>query len=197
MELGVKPVATFYHMPGKSEKHGPYIQYGWSSGAIAPAYGVAELGQMTEGHERRIELQSNGRYLILEKGLPGAFFYAQPTEAQARAVLLIFLLSNRKVQLSSDWRQDPNDPCADGRCKLPYSKDMEEIQLMPVPSIEDLKDPRFSAMWEVMKTWSVHAPEYYKGYREANGRHVKLLLDAQKEVMNESNPIPGTIGSDH
>lgn len=115
VELGVKPQATFWHMKAKDGAHGEYIQYGWSSEAIAPAYNVAEMGEMTRGYETRIELQNNGNYLIIEKGLTDAFFYAQPTEARARAALLIYLLANRNVELPCEWRQDQPEPLKESK----------------------------------------------------------------------------------
>lgn len=58
------------------------------------AFTVAELGVMLGKQVERISI-SNGppnNYLILEKGLYNAFFYAQPNEVSARAELLIFIL---------------------------------------------------------------------------------------------------------
>jgi hypothetical protein len=50
---------------------------------------------------------------------------------------------------------------------------------MPNPTPEQVKnDPAFQAIWQVIKTWDVNAPEYYFGYCGANGSHVALILNA-------------------
>lgn len=53
---------------------------------------------------------------------------------------------------------------------------------MPNPSETDLTDPVFNAIWEATKTWDVNAPEYYAGYCGMNGSHIKLILDAIKDL---------------
>jgi hypothetical protein len=53
---------------------------------------------------------------------------------------------------------------------------------MPNPTEEDLNDPLFNKIWELIKTWDVNVPEYYSGYCGANGSHVKLIFDKIKEL---------------
>lgn len=104
VELGVKPVATFYHMAPKDGPHGPYIQYGWSSGAVAPAYNVSELGEML--HSRFVTHKSTDRY-DLRQGVYYVLSLRQSecgrqygnTEAEARAAMLIHLLENNLMEL--------------------------------------------------------------------------------------------------
>jgi len=49
---------------------------------------------------------------------------------------------------------------------------------MPSPSEEEQADPRFEAIWLLIKSWDINVPKYYSGYMGATGRHVKLILDA-------------------
>lgn len=56
---------------------------------------------------------------------------------------------------------------------------------MPNPTPEQVEhDPTFQAIWNVIKTWDVNAPEYYFGYCGANGSHVALILNALEKVSN-------------
>ncbi len=48
---------------------------------------------------------------------------------------------------------------------------------MPNPTPEQVNDPLFLAIWEVIKTWDVNVPEYYVGYCGANGSHVMLIYN--------------------
>lgn len=52
---------------------------------------------------------------------------------------------------------------------------------MPNPTPEQLHDPLFTAIWEVIKSWDIDVPEYYAGYCGANGSHVMLLYNALKQ----------------
>ena len=45
-DLGVTQKSLFYWNKPKSEKHGPYINYGWTSDAIASAFNSSELLEM-------------------------------------------------------------------------------------------------------------------------------------------------------
>lgn len=181
VELGVKPVALFYHMPAKDGPHRQYIQYGWSSEAIAPAYSVAELGTMLPFY-----VSSGKNYIntfdCFAEGTITPFRQRRATEADARAAMLIQLLEDNQLILPDHWQQDPNDPCADGRCKLSYSKDMEEIKPLPevAPGEENIKE--FSAVWKVLQHSTMTLPAYYRGYQEVTGQHVKLIVDAIKEA---------------
>src|SRR5260221_3085322 len=59
---------------------------------------------------------------------------------------------------------------------------------MPNPTSEQLNDPLFTAIWEVIKTWDINVPEYYEGYCGATGSHVALILNAlnaRREMGNE------------
>lgn len=56
---------------------------------------------------------------------------------------------------------------------------------MPNPTNNDVFDPMFQRIWQIVKTWDVNVPEYYKGYCGANGSHVKLLLDAITPAHND------------
>jgi hypothetical protein len=63
---------------------------------------------------------------------------------------------------------------------------------MPNPSLDNLKDPLFNAIWETIKTWDINVPLYYNGYCSANGSHAKLIFDAifnlvaVKEIVQET-----------
>jgi hypothetical protein len=52
------------------------------------------------------------------------------------------------------------------------------LATMPNPTSEQRKDPRFDAIWSVIRTWDVNVPEHYEGYCGANGSHVALILNA-------------------
>jgi hypothetical protein len=47
----------------------------------------------------------------------------------------------------------------------------------PDPTPEMLDDPRFNAIWHVIKSWDVNVP-HYTGYCGANGNHVRAIFDA-------------------
>lgn len=57
---------------------------------------------------------------------------------------------------------------------------------MPSPSKEEQNSPEFNAIWNIIKTWDINVPEFYSGYTEGNGSHVKLLLDALKPVLRNN-----------
>ncbi len=58
---------------------------------------------------------------------------------------------------------------------------------MPNPTPEQVEnDPAFQAIWNVIKSWDVSAPEYYFGYCGANGSHVALILNALEKVSNNN-----------
>ncbi len=66
---------------------------------------------------------------------------------------------------------------------------MSEIKPMPNPTQEQLSDPTFEAIWNVIKTWDVNVPEYYQGYCGATGSHVMLILNALKTAKAPSEAI--------
>jgi hypothetical protein len=39
-------------------------------------------------------------------------------------------------------------------------------------------DPRFDAIWDIIKTWDIAVPEVYSGYCGATGSHVAAILGA-------------------
>lgn len=101
VELGVTLEATFYHMPAKSGPHGEYIQYGYHGDNLAPAFNVAELGELLPDD------LGNRKYLLFNK-TNGVFRYwygetvfhhfieqTSTNEAATRAALLIHLLENK------------------------------------------------------------------------------------------------------
>jgi hypothetical protein len=109
VQLGMKPEATFWWMPSMSGPHGEYIQYGWHGNAIAPAYNVAELGQMLPKHPgiAKTETAYNWYHRYHWQGHTvgysesgghnhiGVLYF--DTEAKARAALLILLLENNLI----------------------------------------------------------------------------------------------------
>ena len=48
----------------------------------------------------------------------------------------------------------------------------------PDPTPAHLADPRFEKIWQAIKSWDIAAPGSYGGYCEANGNHVRAILDA-------------------
>lgn len=127
VELGVKPEALFWHIRAKSEKHGESIVYGWTSEAIAPAYSVAELGDMLpagiqkRGHKDEFVWFYNGfdydNGRLFNAGLTSTrnkywikkIVNGLHTEASARAGMLVSLLENNLFELPAHWRQNPDD----------------------------------------------------------------------------------------
>lgn len=98
MQLGIKMKSIFSHMPAKSGDHGEYIAYGRFGDSIAPAFTVGELGVLLNGHnEGRISLYLNGQYAVSKRFHPVNVGEVLPTEAQARAALLIYLIEEGKI----------------------------------------------------------------------------------------------------
>jgi hypothetical protein len=58
---------------------------------------------------------------------------------------------------------------------------------MPNPTPEEMASPQFEAIWNIIKTWDINVPDYYRGYSGGNGSHVKLILDELKVVMRDHN----------
>lgn len=115
VELGVKAEATFWHRPSKDGPHEEYIQYGWHGNALAPAFTVAELGEMLpkefQAMNRKwyiqIFLKQTDRYLVCLNIIdwlngkeihPVTHAEEHSTEAQARAAMLIYLLENKLIK---------------------------------------------------------------------------------------------------
>lgn len=198
VELGVKPVSTFYHMPAKDGPHGEYIQYGWSSNATAPAFTVAELGDMLpfgfESGKDAVDYGEGDMYGYSCNSGDGETYHLEfhNTEAQARAAMLVHLLDNNLITLPEHWKEDPANACHGGTCKRTYSPDMHEIQPLPMPSYHEREMPVFNAVWVVLKGCTIQMPKYYTGYQEVNGCHVKLIADAIEGKYDEGdNAVPG------
>lgn len=103
VELGVKPEALFWWMPSMSGPHGEYIRYSYHGNNLAPAFNVAELGEMLPESDTHLSVWKTVKYTHLsvdEKWEASLHKYDRsyvtcPTEAQARADLLIHLLENK------------------------------------------------------------------------------------------------------
>lgn len=54
---------------------------------------------------------------------------------------------------------------------------------MPDPTPEQVNDPVFLAIWNVIKSWDVNVPEHYFGYCGATGSHVMLIFNALNSVQ--------------
>ncbi len=63
---------------------------------------------------------------------------------------------------------------------------MSSRNKIPNPTKEDLESPLFLAIWDVIKTWDIKAPEYHDGYCGGNGSHVMLILNGIREELRES-----------
>ena len=45
------------------------------------------------------------------------------------------------------------------------SVDMNIIKKeMPSPTPEEMASPQFEAIWNIIKTWDINVPDYYRGY---------------------------------
>lgn len=48
----------------------------------------------------------------------------------------------------------------------------------PDPTAAMLADPRFNAIWQVIKNWDVNVPDVYAGYCGATGNHARAIFGA-------------------
>lgn len=55
---------------------------------------------------------------------------------------------------------------------------------MPNPTEEQLNDPIWNAIYDVIKSWDVNVPDFYQGYCEANGSHATLIHEAIKDKIS-------------
>jgi hypothetical protein len=75
---------------------------------------------------------------------------------------------------------------------VPPSSEAKAISIyeqkdMPNPTEEQLSDPVFNAIWDVIKHWDVNVPAYYQGYCGASGSHVMLIWNALKAIEGETH----------
>lgn len=49
------------------------------------------------------------------------------------------------------------------------------------PTPEELDDPIFNKIWNIIKHWDINVPSEYNGYMGACGNHVCAILDAIKD----------------
>lgn len=54
----------------------------------------------------------------------------------------------------------------------------ERARRWPDPTPEELTDPLFAALWDVIRTWDIGVPEVYAGHCGATGNHVVALMAA-------------------
>jgi hypothetical protein len=110
IELGVNPEALFWWMPSMSGPHGEYIRYSWHGNNLAPAFNVAELGALLpstlfDSHKEEgpcwetTLIRGNGPRTYWHSAYDLGAIGPYPTEAQARAALLIHLLENKMITL--------------------------------------------------------------------------------------------------
>lgn len=52
----------------------------------------------------------------------------------------------------------------------------------PDPTPEMLSDPRFNAIWNVIRSWDMNVPEVYVGYCGCTGNHARAIFDALSAV---------------
>lgn len=50
----------------------------------------------------------------------------------------------------------------------------------PDPTPEMLKDAKFEAIWQMIKSWDINVPEAYAGYMGATGNHARAILEATR-----------------
>lgn len=111
-ELGITGSAIFWFSAPKSAAHAPVIQYGWSSGCVAPAFNSAELGFMLP---ERMKIGRLDEYYIKYHrddepfGEDRPLWFSEPiinnlygnpdhvTEAIMKADLLIYLLQYNHI----------------------------------------------------------------------------------------------------
>lgn len=66
---------------------------------------------------------------------------------------------------------------------------------MPNPTDDDLNDPVFNAIFDVIKSWDVNSPQHYHGYCSANGSHAKLILDALRATLEPLAFVPPDVAT--
>lgn len=134
VELGVKPEALFWWMPSMSGPHGEYIRYSWHGNNLAPAFNAAELGELlpaTEFLKHQRTDQPLWEVTCIEGNGPKKYWHAEnsidcigpyPTEAQARAALLIHLLENNGVPCRHCQQRYTGAVCENLNCPGPKLK---------------------------------------------------------------------------
>lgn len=73
----------------------------------------------------------------------------------------------------------------------------EQFEKMPSPSVQDIVDPLFNAIWNATKTWDVNAPEYYEGYCGLNGSHVMVILNSIRASQPAQEPVLKPLRNEH
>lgn len=63
------------------------------------------------------------------------------------------------------------------------SEEKECDWLDPTPEMLESED--FKAIWELIKTWDINAPEAYKGYCQATGNHVRAILGVLSALVTD------------
>lgn len=59
---------------------------------------------------------------------------------------------------------------------------LEKYNFWVDPTEEDLKDPKFNAIWNTIKTWDINVPEIDDDlYSKATGNHVMAILNGLKK----------------
>lgn len=75
--------------------------------------------------------------------------------------------------------------CINGNCEITNSPDYRVIKPMPVPTDEEVEDPFFNELFDLIQGERLTCPEYYEGWQIATGCHVKLIIDQMKEVYDQ------------
>jgi hypothetical protein len=55
------------------------------------------------------------------------------------------------------------------------------------PTLDELKDPLWNRIWQVIKSWDINVPGEYELYMNATGNHVCAIYDAVREESNEAD----------
>jgi hypothetical protein len=61
---------------------------------------------------------------------------------------------------------------------IPASTHRNKYKEKPSPSEDDLKNPLFEPLFQLIKNWDIRVPEYDALYSSGNGSHVKMIMDA-------------------
>ena len=85
---------------------------------------------------------------------------------------------------TEDESQDAKEEVIEGSYKV-HSIRHVDAEYWPDPTAEDLEDPRFEAIWNVIKNWDINVPTQYDGYCGASGNHVVAILNAVKAVIGQ------------
>jgi hypothetical protein len=65
-----------------------------------------------------------------------------------------------------------------------YQGSQGSVKPIPSPSKQDLENPIFEPIFQVIKDWDIRIPGHY-GSASGNGSHVKMIMDALIPIIRD------------